>query len=199
MPRLCKAVREELTLSMRAKIRETFSRLLAEDRDQSGVTMDSLSAELGVAKGTLYLYYKTKDEIVRDTLEEGRNALFRRLREEVDPIREGADVKLMVYARILFEEFTRNRWIRLEFVRKNPLPYSERRMREHLSVIEAILNEGIREGVFRPVPVLDTAFFIRSAILGQFRHFLRSGENVDMPRVLALFEDMILRALKKNP
>lgn len=199
MPRLCKVIREELAVTMRAKIRETFSRLLAEDHDQSGVTMDSLAAELGVAKGTLYLYYRTKEEIVRDTLEEGRSALFRRLRNEVDPIRDGADVKLMAYVKIIFEEFSRNRWIRLEFVRKNPLPYSEKRMREHLAEIEAILNEGIRDGVFRPVPVPDTAFFIRSSILGQLRHFLRSGECIDIPRSLALFEDIVLRALKKNP
>ena len=199
MPRLCKVLREELAESMRARIRETFSRLLSEDIDRSGVTMETLAAELGIAKGTLYLYYRTKDEIVRDTLDEGRRAIFQRFRNEIDPIREGADVKLMTYARIIFEEFTRNRRLRLEFIRKNPLPYSRSRAREHRAVIEKILRQGIREGVFRPVQVTDTAFFIRSAVLGQFRHFLRSGESVDMPRVLALFEDMILRALKVNP
>ena len=74
MPRLCRQTREHLTSVMRAEIRAEFVRLSAERQAGQSVTMEDVANSLGIAKGTIYLYYRTKDELVLDAWNAERNA-----------------------------------------------------------------------------------------------------------------------------
>jgi len=197
MPRLCRQTREHLTSVMRSEIRAAFVRLIAERRDEQGVTMEDVAAELGIAKGTLYLYYRTKDELVLDAWQTEQNARFEKIRRKLRPDIPAPE-QLECCVAIMMEDFLHSRWLRLEFFRNNPFPAPGKPERL-IRLFSEILRKGIDEGSFRPVPVEDTALFIRNAIIGQFRYLLRSGEPLDMERSMAVFRDMVLRALKNEP
>jgi len=196
MPRLCKQTREHLTSVMRSKIRTEFVRLIAEHQAGQSVTMEDVATSLGIAKGTIYLYYKTKDELVLDAWTAERNAQFEKIRRKLQP-GIPAPEQLAYCAEIMMEDFRKSRWLRLEFFRNNPFP-APRKPDRLISLFSGILRTGIEEGSFRPVPVEDTALFIRNAIIGQFRYLLRTGEPLDMERSMGVFRDMILRALRND-
>lgn len=48
-----------------------------------GATMDEIAAEAGVAKGTLYYHFKSKEEIFRYIIEEGMKLISSRIEEVV--------------------------------------------------------------------------------------------------------------------
>lgn len=196
MPRLCRQTREHLTSVMRSKIRAEFVRLTAERQAGQSVTMEDVAASLGVAKGTIYLYYRTKDDLVLDAWTAERNAQFEKMRRKLRPGIPAPD-QLAYCAEIMMEDFRQSRWLRLEFFRNNPFPAPGNPDRL-TQVFSEILRKGIEEGSFRPVPVEDTALFIRNAIIGQFRYLLRTGEQLDMERSMAVFRDMVLRALRNE-
>lgn len=49
-----------------------------------GATMDQIASEAGVAKGTLYYHFKSKEEIFKYIIEEGMNLTKERLHEVVN-------------------------------------------------------------------------------------------------------------------
>ena len=194
MPRLCRQTREHLTSVMRAEIRDAFVRLISERQDGQGVTMEDVAASLGIAKGTLYLYYRTKDELVLDAWSTEQDARFERIQRKIRRKMPAPEL-LCFWAKIMMEDFRRSRWLRLEFYRNNPFP-APRRPDRNVQLVSQILQQGIAEGSFRPVPVEDTALFIRNALIGEFRYLLRTGEPLDLERSMTVFRDMVLRALK---
>ena len=194
MPRLCKQTREHLTAVMRAEIRAAFVRLIAERRTGEGVTMEDVAASLGIAKGTLYLYYRTKDELILDAWTAEQNARVQKLRRELRRDIPAPEL-LEFWAKTMMEDFLRSRWLRLEFYRNNPFPVP-RKPDRNVQIVSEILRKGISSGSFRTVPVEDTARFIRNALIGQFRYLLRTGEPLDMERAMSVFRDMVLRALR---
>lgn len=196
MPRLCRQTREHLTSVMRAGIRAEFVRLTAERQAGQSVTMEDVATSLGIAKGTIYLYYRTKDELVLDAWNAERNAQFEKMKRKLRP-GIPAPEQLESCAEIMMEDFRQSRWLRLEFFRNNPFPAPGKPERL-TGLFSEILRKGIDEGSFRTVPVEDTAIFIRNAIIGQFRYLLRTGEPLDMERSMAVFRDMVLRALRND-
>ena len=182
---------------MRSKIRAEFVRLIAERQAGQSVTMEDVATSLGVAKGTIYLYYGTKDELVLDAWTAERNAQFEKIRRKIRA-EMPAPEQLEHCAEIMMEDFRQSRWLRLEFFRNNPFPAPGKPDRL-IQLFSGILRKGIDEGSFRSVPVEDTAIFIRNALIGQFRYLLRTGEPLDMGKSMSVFRDMVLRALKNNP
>ncbi|OBR93515.1 MULTISPECIES: TetR/AcrR family transcriptional regulator [Clostridium] len=48
----------------------------------SGATMDAIAADAGVAKGTLYYHFKSKEEIFKYIIEEGMNVIRKSIEDE---------------------------------------------------------------------------------------------------------------------
>ena len=192
MPRYSKEKREQLTDQMRSAIRTSVARLCAETGD---VSMERVAQDAGIAKGTIYLYYKTKLELIRDVLNANREIMLARI-EEMIKTTDPPEEQLRLYARIMMEEFQKNRHLRTEFIRSSGLPALPRNIRG-IEMLNCILQSGIERGVFRPVPVEDTVTFIRASLIGQFRFLLMERKNIDIERAMNVFEDMVLRALKK--
>ncbi len=190
-------MREELTASMRSRIRETFARMIQEKQDTADVTMESLAAEMGVAKGTLYLYYKNKAEIVKDTLRQEREIMLEQMNRLFQP-ELTPDGQLRGYAKIMLEEFTRNRGMRLEFIRNVPFEVHRDAPDRNMEVLTRILEQGIASGFFREVDVPGTAMFIRCSIIGQFRYLLRTGKPLNAEALSSVFEDMVIRSLLRK-
>ncbi len=113
-----------------------------------------IARNAGVADGTIYLYFKNKDEILISIFEEEMERFIARARREVEA-EEDAAAKLRRFA-----------YTHLDFVRKNPKlaqvfqlelrqsnkfikEYTGSKLREYLDLIGEIVEQGQREGVIR--------------------------------------------------
>lgn len=63
-------------------ILDTAARLFSE-KDFHTVTVDDIAERVGLAKGTLYLYFKNKDDLFYSIVQDKTTELFKRLRDAV--------------------------------------------------------------------------------------------------------------------
>ena len=193
MPRYNQEKREQLAEQMRTTIVEAYVRLA--DRNIN-ISMESLAAEVGIAKGTLYLYYKTKNDLQRAALAEGRKRMLERMMQTLNsPL--SAPEKLCEFVRWMMEEFCRHRLLRMEYLRNNNQPPLPRNV-VAIEILTKIIQQGVDEKDFRDVNVDDTVFLIRSSIIGQFVFLLRDEKELDVERAMFMFKDITLRGILRN-
>ena len=195
MPRYNQEKREQLAEQMRTLIVETYVRLANQNIN---ISMEYLAAEAGIAKGTLYLYFKTKDELQRAALAESRKVMLERMTQTLNsPL--SAPEKLMQYVQWMMEEFCQHRLLRLEYLRNNNQPPLPKNIKG-IEILTKIIQQGVNEKSFRDVPVDDTVILIRASIIGQFMFLLRSDLELEQEKAMSLFKDIILRGLLyQNP
>ena len=122
------------------------------------VTMDEIAEKVGVAKGTIYLYFDSKEKLYLEILEEKYEeieAILERETAKSDPAPE----KLKKVLRLIFDFYLRN----LDVLRI--LSRDETHLiREHFEFTEhwrlRILEKGINEGTFRSSNTELTALII---------------------------------------
>ncbi len=85
MPRVAAANREQYAEARREKILDAALRVFS-STPFAETTMDQVAAEAGVSKGCLYLYFRTKEELLHDLIR--RYALLPELPELIESIRE---------------------------------------------------------------------------------------------------------------
>ena len=116
------------------------------------MTMDKVAEAAGVAKGTIYNYFKDKNQLLDTIGSIVFNPIFKRISKLTDSNAE-ALLKLEEIARILLEAFNRHKklFILLHEGRmsgmsgkNNPL---EKRI-QLISIIEKIIDSGIKDGQF---------------------------------------------------
>ena len=82
MPRLTPANKELHAAEMREKICRTFAELFAVDGE---VSMDRLAETVGVAKGTIYNYFKDKSELITAVMETRRVIMVELMERTIPP------------------------------------------------------------------------------------------------------------------
>lgn len=125
------------------------------DRDYSRVTIEEIAEAAGVGKGTIYEYFRSKEELFMECVTsavEKYIMIFDEYYQASRSCRENLRRFLDVQLRFLKEN---SRWVRLLF-NERPLQVQgleewllERRQRV-LQAIEGIIALGIREGEVRP-------------------------------------------------
>jgi AcrR family transcriptional regulator len=161
------------------------------------VTMDSVAAAAGVAKGTLYLYFESKEDLYLGILSDGLETIARNYQASVNPaasvpdrLRRAIEVTLEFYdqrrdlLRLMASEEPRMAEARNRLIDD----WRERGVRFFTSLIE----EGARAGVFRTNdPLLATW-----AILGSMRSvMLYYGPRRPISEIIAELSAQILRSL----
>jgi AcrR family transcriptional regulator len=71
--------------------------------------MDDIAAELGVSKGALYLYFRTKAELLRAIQSESRRDVFERM-ERIPPGSDLAEGFARILDEMISEETTSSAW-----------------------------------------------------------------------------------------
>lgn len=190
MPRYNPEKREQLAEQMRADIMKCYARLAATNAD---VSMERLASEVGIAKGTLYLYYATKADLQRAALAIGRKRMLELMTETLNKD-ISAPEKLEQYARLMMEEFREHRLLRMEYLRNNNQPPLPKNV-VAFEILSKIIQQGIDEKTIRDINVEDAVFLIRSSLIGQFAYLLREGRELDIDRAMFMFKDVILRGI----
>lgn len=117
------------------------------------VKMDEIAEELSIAKGTIYLYFKSKEKLYLEILEESYEAIEAILENEI-AIDEPSPVKLKKVLGIIFSFYRRNLDVLKILSRdethliKEHFEFTEHWRLRRLKFYEIILEKGIREGSF---------------------------------------------------
>lgn len=116
--------------------------------------ISQIAKEAGVADGTIYLYFKNKDDILIKVFEERLGEINVMLNEELGRLADPAD-KLRFCIRGYLELFAHNRAlaeviaVELRQSHKFMREYVPVKFAEYLNIISRVVREGQDRGVFR--------------------------------------------------
>lgn len=143
------ATREDI----RDLILDAADRLLAR-KGYKKMTMEDLAQEVGIGKGTIYLHFPSKEEVVLshvDRIVERVKAELRRLAADARPT--PARLREMLLARVLVrfdsvQHYTESLSDLLAALRPGLLARRRRHFEEEAEIVAGVLEEGRRAGVF---------------------------------------------------
>jgi AcrR family transcriptional regulator len=167
------------------------------DKGLSGLTMDAVSEAAGVAKGTLYNYFKNKDEL----LEAVDERLFRPLKEALDELLSNKQsavleiIETMVHAVLDFVERDRS----ILFLLHECPSLDQTRARHELEFVEdvaALIQRGIDQGELREQDPKASAWFMLGLISFSCRGPIeRPGTCPPVERLPALLSAFLAQGL----
>lgn len=118
------------------------------------VTMDQIAGEVGVAKGTIYLYFKSKENLYLGILEHTFETIESILEKEIakeDP----APLKLKKILRLIFQFYFQNMDVLRILTRdetrliREHFEFTEHWRHRRIKLYRKVLEKGIKEGSFR--------------------------------------------------
>jgi len=147
------------------------------------VTMDQIAAHVGVAKGTIYLYFNSKEklylEILEDTYEEIESILEKEIAKN-----DRAPEKLKKILRLIFQFYLQHMDVlrilsrdETHLIREH-FEFTEHWRLRRIKLYQKILEKGIKEGSFRPANTELTALII-FGLVRSVRFFYQSNKNAE--------------------
>ncbi len=173
-----------------------------------GAKVSEIATVAGVADGTIYLYFKSKDDLLISLFEEKMGEIVRRLQSLLADYHD-PESKLRAYIKghlsMVAEQPNLMQVLTIElrqsarFIKE----YSPKAFAKYLAVVSGILEEGRKSGVFRAD--MDPAVF-RRALFGAIDEIAREwvlrirdpGSAFDAARTGDQIADFILRGLKAD-
>ncbi|OFW10588.1 MAG: hypothetical protein A3G20_06720 [Acidobacteria bacterium RIFCSPLOWO2_12_FULL_59_11] len=122
-------------------------------------TVDDIAHAAGIAKGTLYLYFRSKRKIYLAALREGIRALHEKVWREVEAAPSVEDkLRAFIFTKLKYFEEHRdffriyhselgNIFARSADIQKNFKEFQDQQAR----MLEAVLQDGARQGLIRPI------------------------------------------------
>jgi AcrR family transcriptional regulator len=176
MPRLSVQRRQRLTQMMKEAILEAATVVLSEGGIK-GLTMDRVAVAAGLAKGTLYDYFRNKEDLLRFVYDRILEPVVQGVEEIVAGELPAMD-KLECTLQSLFAQTAQHRGVLGVLlrddtgreVRESSLQNARQGAIQHFAMI---FEQGMRERVFRPLDALGGAEIFFAALDKIFeRHLL---------------------------
>ncbi|MBC8336621.1 MAG: TetR/AcrR family transcriptional regulator [Anaerolineales bacterium] len=165
--------------------------------------MDDIAAEANLSKGTLYLYFKSKDAIIKHLLDN----LFERELSGLQPLKDDprpASEKLSIFIEQLISDM--QNWTRLmpimyEFLgrlfRQSVVQKAFKTyLRSYLDLIVPIIQQGIDTGDFNANNAEDVAITIGAIFEGTILLWVYDSEIIDFDKHLHSGMDLLMDGLK---
>lgn len=191
---------------MVSKTREKFievARQLFARKGVENTTMNDIASASSKGRRTIYTYFKSKTEIFNAVIETETDKILSRLRVVlVKPVTPEEKIREYISERFeaMKEIVGRNGTLRAGFFRD--VRKVERAQRiifpKETALISEILEEGVREGSFRPMEVRKEAVIIIYSIQGLVVAFIRNSlaENGITPEMIKeMASSLILRGI----
>lgn len=163
------------------------------------VTVQDIADEAGVAKGTIYIYFKSRDEILARTMDGATEQLLEKLSAACQSCRGFRDV-LEQRVRTQLQHFEENRdFFRMYLAMAEPL--GEKRLRKHatyqtyLAQLEKLLREAIAGKEIRDVSVERLAVAISSVVRDIVLHRIIEREPPPLDQDVSFAVDFIMRGI----
>lgn len=179
MPRLSSTRKKLLTEMMKEAIYEAAVVVLAE-HGVEGATMDRVAAAARLAKGSLYNYFRDKQDLLQFVHRKTVDPITRAVDEMIASDRPAAD-KLEASVRIVFDQLGRHRelfTLLLESHDARVLLESSRRTNREVAITQfaEIFRQGIQQGTFRPLDPTQLARMFVGAMVELWQPSLVAGE-----------------------
>lgn len=168
-------------------------------------TISQIAREAGVADGTIYLYFKNKDDILVQFFSYKTKQVFSGFRDDID--RGGStEQKLRNLIRRNLEVFQKDRYMALVYqaeTRRNS-PVVALQIREmaklYLDIVAEIVEQGQADGTLRKDLHLGLVKrFILGAVEEVISTWLRSGGKYDLVSMADPLVDLFLRGIGTTP
>jgi len=196
---------EVVAVFRRASILDAARRVFAR-QGYSATTVDEIAEEGGFAKGTLYSYFKSKEEIYLTALTQDVQALLEETSRRVAQA-SSAHAKLSEFVTIRLEHSERDAdFLRIFFSEFSNLAMSPARvnksfqklMQQSNALLRGVIEQGIESGEIRALPVDRLAFAIndltRSVVERRLMGFIKAKAADD----LAFLMDLIWRGIARQ-
>lgn len=172
------------------------------DRGVAGTTVSDIVRSAGVAQGTFYLYFGSKDDVVVAAVERMVDGMVDGMEAALEASGAGAVERLLGFRDALAGFESAPAALEMaEIIHRPENRAMHDRLTEHLvprlvPLVESIVTQGVREGVFDVPDPRAAAWFV----LGGLQSAELSGTRVeDLPKALATVTDLALRALGHTP
>jgi TetR/AcrR family fatty acid metabolism transcriptional regulator len=187
------------TAAQEEKILKAAARLFAGHRFHEA-RMEDIAAVAGVGKGTVYRYFKDKEELYLALLARAADEISRRLREALAavPNPRGRLEAVVAVSLAYFDEHPHllDLITHAEALHKHDAEFPWQKARaESLAVVERILREGTGAGAFAVAdPPLATLL-----LLGALRAVIRFGARPRPPDLARRITDLFLHGASPPP
>lgn len=188
-----KAVRtkKEVVTEFRCKSILAAARAVFARKSFAAALMDDIAEEAGIAKGTVYLYFRSKEEIFLAALLEDLERFHEQTLQAVKQA-QGARQKLQAFIEVCLENSRTHRdFLRIfvsEFYRPKALTKLRRR---RLRLIASILESGIQAGEVKPINVTAAAAACFDIMRGMLERQLLGESNHSPEQDLEFTLDLI--------
>lgn len=183
------------------KIFETSMKLFAE-KGYDATSIEEITATVGVAKGTLYYHFSSKEEIFKFLVEEGVKLLKNSIEIKTDKLTNSIDkikaiILIQIKILVKYENF-------ITIILSEIWGTSERSKMcrnivfEYIEVIEEIVKEGINKGEIRNLDSNVVASGIFGFVCSSLIYKLRKNEEIEVMELYKEIEKTFITKLKKN-
>ena len=199
MPRYSEKQKAALDALMRDDVYRHALKIIETDGLQ-GLTVDGIAKAIGVSRGTLYNYFDDRDDIV-DFVED---RTFMPLLDAIDGIADGdldPTAKMEAIATAVFagvhENFALVMALSPEKHRRHGRDCKQEGHRRGQAAIQRVIEDGMKQGVFRELPLELTAEIFLGSIAGMIDHMARRGEFRTPEQIVPTFMDILLKGLNR--
>ena len=181
------------------KIFETSMKLFAE-KGYDATSIEEITATVGVAKGTLYYHFSSKEEIFNFLVEEGIKLLQNSICIKTSKYKNYIDkVKAIVLIEIKIVQKYENLITILlsQFYGKETRNQKcQMHVYEYIEQIEEIVKEGINKGEIKQGDPKAIASEIYGLICSTLVYKLRNQDDFDISKIYKEFERTVIEGLK---
>ncbi|HEY2989847.1 MAG TPA: helix-turn-helix domain-containing protein [Candidatus Binatia bacterium] len=187
---LSNPTRKEVLQSFRTRSLLEATRKVIAAEGFDAVTMERVSAEAGLTKGAIYLYFRNKDHLIVAAVEEMASEMLRQIEARIDfkatpwdrvcqTIR--AQLEIMEEQKDLLRVLLLDR----RLLRDSPKGSQGRRLlkyrERHEARLKKFLDQGIKQKIFRPMDTGLAAFYINEMTISTAgrRMMDRSMQSLD--------------------
>src|SRR5215204_6000835 len=189
--------------SVKDSILDATDRLLARFGYRK-MTVEDIAVEAGIGKGTIYLHFSSKEEVVLSHIDRIVERLQERLREIARSDQTAAErLRLMLLTRVLFrfdsiQHYTQSLNDLLAALRPDLLARRAKYFEEEAQIFAQVLAEGRASGEFNFENELNTACALLEATNGLLPYSLSTaelGERDEVERRTSAIADLLLEGL----
>jgi len=186
--------------SKRQAIQDAVIRLICREGLKS-VTMERVARETGIAKGTVYLHYQDKQELIDSVKESALTPMMTTI-DEVFRSNGTPEEKLRACVARYFSYFDEHRDLfrvliyEREVIRVQGSRYQSDRYRHMVQEAARIINEGIRNGAFRRVDAHNVAAMFIESMYALMNQRLRSDKPAAVEEDANLIGDLFIHGLE---
>jgi AcrR family transcriptional regulator len=204
---LTKTTKKEIVTAFRTQEILAAARTLLDQRGLEAMTMDEIALAAGVAKGTLYLYFQCKDELIQAMISQVGENILRDMESSLQAPGTPAE-KLIRMVSVLLEYLNRERLLFPIYARE--LLRGKRDSREgfwrhyqeteekFLALVTGLFADGIASGDFIPANPRLLTFLLRGLVRATGYYQREEGQTdaaqEALPVILTLLSSGLIRA-----